>query len=338
MFTCITLATLAIGIGANSAVFSVLEGVLLKPLPYPHPEGLVGLWHSAPGLSLGEVNMSPSNYFIYREQNRTFQELGLYQEDSVNITGVSEPEHLRALDVTEGTLPVLGVPPMLGRWFNPTDTSPGSPDTVILTYGYWQRKFGSDRSIVGRNILVDGKSRQIIGVMPREFRFLDWETPALILPLQFERNKTTLGEFSYEGIARLKPGIQLAEANADVGRMIPIVWASFPVPPGFSIDLFKSARLAANVRPLKQDVIGDVGRLLWILMGSIGIVLLIACANAANLLLVRTEGRQQELAIRGALGASRGRIASELLLESMVLGLLGGAPGLHVHMVRYVFW
>jgi predicted permease len=181
---------------------------------------------------------------------------------------------------------------------------------------------------VGRNILVDGKARQIIGVMPREFRFLDWETPALILPLQFERNKTTLGEFSYEGLARLKPGIQLAQANADVGRMIPIVWASFPVPPGFSIDLFKSARMAANVRPLKQDVIGDVGRLLWILMGSIGIVLLIACANAANLLLVRTEGRQQELAIRRALGASQGRIASELLLESMVLGLLGGALGL----------
>jgi len=328
MFTCITLVTLAVGIGANTAVFSVLEGVLLKPLPYPRPNQLVGVWHSAPGLGMEDVDMAPSNYFIYREQNRTFQDIGLYQGDSVSITGVSQPEQVRALDVTDGTLPLLGVPPLLGRWFTGSDATPGSPDTVILTYGYWQRKFGSDRSIAGRTITVDGKPRQIIGVMPKNFQFLDWEEPALILPLQFDRDKTTLGQFSYEGIGRLKPGMSLAEANTDVARMIPAVWARFPTPPGFSIDLFKRARLSPNVQPLKQDVVGDVGQLLWILMGSIGTVLLIACANAANLLLVRAEGRQQELAIRAALGASRGRIGGELLLESMVIGLFGGALGL----------
>ena len=328
MFTCITLITLAVGVGANTAVFSVLQGVLLKPLPYPHPEDLVGVWHTAPGLGLNEVNMAPANYFIYREQNRAFTDIGVYQGDAVNITGLSEPEHVNALDVTDGVLPVLGVAPMLGRWFNRTDTTPGSPDTVLLTYGYWQRKFGGDRSIVGRTITVDGKPRQIIGVMPKQFQFLDWESRALILPIQFDRNKTTLGQFSYDGIARLKPGVGLKEANSDVARMIPTVWESFPSPPGFSVNLFKKAQIGPNVRPLKQDVVGDVGKLLWILMGSIGMVLLIACANAANLLLVRAEGRQQELAIRSALGASRRRIGGELLLESLVIGLCGGALGL----------
>jgi predicted permease len=328
MFTGIALITLAVGIGANTAVFTVVEGVLLKPLPYPHPDQLVGIWHVAPGLNLGDVNMAPSNYFIYREQNRTFQDLGLYGGDSVSITGSGEPEQVRALLVTDGLLPVLGISPMLGRWFSRTDGTPGAPDTVILTYGYWQRKFGSDRSIVGRTITADGKLRQIIGVTSPNFQFLDWETPALILPLTLDRNKTTLGQFSYEGIARLKPGITLAAANSDVARMIPTVWASFPTPPGFSPELFKKARLGPNVRPLMRDVVGDVGKLLWILMGSIGMVLLIACANVANLLLVRAEGRQQELAIRAALGSSRSRIVRDFLLESIVLGTLGGVLGL----------
>jgi predicted permease len=327
-FTFVTLITLAAGVGANTAVFSVVEGVLLKPLPYPHPEKLVGVWHSAPRINIPELSMAPSNYFIYREQSRTFQEVGVYQRDSDSVTGIAQPEQVRAIDVTDGVLPILGVPPMLGRWFNRTDDSPGSPATVILTYGYWKRKFGADRSILGRNITVDGKPRQIIGVMPQRFHFLDQEEPALFTPLQFNRNKTLLGQFGYEGVARLKSGVTLAEANADVARLLPTVWNSFPPPPGFSLELFKQAHVEAQVRPLMRDVVGDIGTLLWILMGSIGLVLLIACANVANLLLVRAEGRQQELAIRGALGASPGRIAAELLFESVVIGLLGSALGL----------
>ena len=328
MFTIVTLITLAAGIGANTAVFSVLEGVLLKPLPYPHPDELVGVWHKAPGLNIPQLNMAPSNYFIYRDQSRTFQDIGLYQGDSVSVTGVAQPEQVRALDVTDGTLPILGIPPMMGRWFNRTDDTPGSPDTVMLTYGYWHRKFGGDRSVVGRNITVDGKPRQIIGVMPQRFHFLDYDEPGLILPIQLDRSKTFLGQFSYEGLARLKPGMTIEQANADVARMFPIVLRSFPPFPGFSLDLFKKADIGPNVRPLKYDVVGDIGKLLWVLMGSIGIVLLIACANVANLLLVRTEGRQQELGIRAALGASRKRIAGELLFESLILGLLGCVLGL----------
>ena len=328
MFTCVTLITLAAGIGANTAVFSVLEGVLLKPLPYPRADRIVGVWHVASGLDIGDLDMAPSNYFIYREQSGTFEDIGLYQGDSASVTGAGEPEQVRALEVTEGTLPILGIPPMLGRWFNRADVTPGSPETVMLSNGYWRRKFGADPAITGRTILVDKKPRQIIGVMPANFQFLDWEEQALFLPLRFERNKTTLGEFSYNGVALLKPGVTLAEANADVARMIPTVWRSFPAPPGFSVSLFEKARVGPNIRPLKNDVVGDVGKLLWILMGSIGLVLLIACANVANLLLVRTEGRQQEMALRSALGASRMRIAGELMFESVALGLLGSALGL----------
>jgi predicted permease len=328
IFTIITIITLAAGVGANIAVFSVVEGVLLKPLPYPHPETLVGVSHTAPGLNMDEVNMAPSNYFIYREQNRVFEDIGVYQGYSVAVTGQGNPEQVPALVVTDGVLPTLGVAPMLGRWFSRADDTPGAADTVMLDYGYWQRRFGSDRSIVGRTITVDGKLRQVIGVMPRNFRFLDGEQPALMLPLQLDRNKTTLGQFSYDGIARLRPGITLAQANADILRLIPTVWSSFPAPAGFSMNLFQTARLGARIRPLSQDVVGDVGKLLWVLMGSIGVVLLIACANVANLLLVRAEGRHQELAVRTALGASRWRIASDFLLESVVIGILGSGMGL----------
>ena len=327
MFTSVTLLTLAVGIGANTAIFSVVEGVLMKPLPYPHPEQLVGVWQTAPGIHITDLDASPSTYLIYREQSRTFADIGIYQGDSVNITGLAEPEQVGALDLTDGLLPILGVSPMLGRLFTAADDSPGSADTVMLTYGFWIRKFGGDRSVVGRTITVDGKLRQIIGVLPQEFHFLGSDI-ALILPLKFDRAKIFLGQFSYVAIARLRPGVTLAQANADVARMLPIVERSFPPPPGFSLKLFEDARIGPNLRPLKQDVVGDVGKVLWVLMGGIGLVLLIACANVANLLLVRAEGRQQELGIRAALGASRGRIAAELLLESLILALLGSFVGL----------
>ena len=329
MFTLVTVVTLAAGVGATIAVFGVLEGVLLKPLPYPHPDRLVGVWHSAPGLNIDDVNMAPSNYFIYREQNRVFEDIGMYQGDSVNVTGQGTPEQVQAIDVTDGLLPVLGIDPMLGRTFSRADAAPGAPQTAILSYGYWQRHFGGDRSVIGHSITIDGKIRQVIGVMPQNFRFLGWALqPVLYLPLQLDRNKTTLGQFSYDGVARLRPGQTIASASADVGRMIPTVWASFPAPPGFSIELFKKARMGPKVRPLMRDVVGDVGPTLWILMGSIGIVLLIACANVANLMLVRAEGRHQELAICSALGASRWRITRDFLAESLLIGVIGAALGL----------
>jgi predicted permease len=328
LFTAFTLITLAAGVGGNTVVFSVLEGVLLKPLPYPKPNELIGVWHTAPGVNITDLNMAPSNYFIYREQNQSFQDVGIYNQDAVSITGLAEPERLAALDVTDGTLPLLGIPPMLGRSFTHQDDSPGAPDTAIITYGFWKKKFGGSSSVIGQSITLDGKPHEIIGVLPQRFHFLDWNDSSVILPLRWDRSKTNLGNFSYEGIARLKPGVTMEQANADIARMLPIVSRTFPAPPGFSAKIFEDARIAPNLRPLKNDVIGDVGSTLWVLMGSIGLVLLIACANVANLLLVRVEGRRQELAVRSALGASPFRIAGELFLESITLGFLGSAIGL----------
>ena len=329
MFTAVALVTIAIGVGANTAVFSVIEGVLLKPLPFPHPDELVYVSHTAPGINFPDLTASPSMYFIYREQSRTFQDIGLYQDYSVSVTGLAQPEQVPAIGATDGLLPILGVQPMLGRFFTHADDTPGSPDTVMLSCGYWRSKFGGDPSAVGRTIMVDGKPRQIIGVMPQRFRFLmEQDEPQIFLPLQLDRQKTYLGNFGYIAIARLKPGATIAQASADVSRMLPIVLQSFPPPPGFSLNLFVDARFGPIIRPLKSQVVGDIDGVLWVLMGGVGLVLLIACANVANLLLVRTEGRQHELAVRAALGATRGRIASELLLESLVLAVLGSGLGL----------
>ena len=328
IFTVITLVTIAIGVGANAAVFSVLEGVVLKPLPYAHTEELVGVWLTAPGVNIPYLPLGPSNYFVFREQNHTFQDLGLYTGDTVNVTGLAEPEKVQALIVTDGTLSILGIQPALGRSFNRADDDANAPETVILSHGYWLRKFGGDRSALGRSIKVDGKPRQIIGVMPEDFRFLDEADPAVILPFGFDRSKIFVGNFSFPSVARLKPGVTIAQAEADVARMLPIVNNSFPAPPGFSSKIFEQARVGPKIHPLKNFVVGDVDKALWVLMGGIALVLLIACANVANLLLVRAEGRQQELAIRAAMGASRGRIARELLFECLVLGLMGSALGL----------
>ena len=327
MFTTVAVLTLAIGIGANAAIFSVVEGVLLKPLPYPQPDQLVVLDHSAPGLSLPHTGAAPFLYYTYREQGRVFQDVAMWTGDTVSVTGIAEPEEVRAVDVTDGLLPMFGATPALGRLFTKQDDSPGAADTVVLMAGYWRSRFGADPSAIGRRIMLDGKPREIIGVLSDSFRFLD-QKPSLILPLQFNRAETHLGNFSFTGVARLKPGATLDQATADVARLIPDSLAQFPAFPGFSAKMFADVKLSPNLRLLKDDVIGDVGSVLWVLMGTIGMVLLIACANVANLLLVRAEGRQQELAIRNALGASRGRIAYELLAESVLLGLVGGLAGL----------
>jgi predicted permease len=327
LFTSVTVATLAIAIGANTAIFSVLDGVLLQPLPYAHPEELVGVWHTAPGVNITELNSSPSLYFTYREDGRTFQDVGLWTERSATVTGLAEPERVTVLRVTDGVLPLLGVPPLLGRPFSREDDQAGSPPTVVLSHGYWQAKLGGDPGAIGKRLTVDGEAHEIIGVMPRDFRFLDVKA-ALILPMQFDRGKVFLGQFSYQSVARLKPGVTIAQADADVARLLPLSFERFEAPPGFNKKMFGEARIAPRLRPFKQDLVGDVGSVLWVLMGTIVLVLLIACANVANLLLVRVEGRQQELAVRVALGASWGRIARELLLESVILGLAGGVIGL----------
>jgi len=325
-FTAAVLLTLALGIGANTAIFGVVDSVLIRPLAYPHADALVGIWHTAPGSRTGISNCSPSMYFTYREQNRTFQEFGLWGNGGASVTGVAEPEVLRALLVTYGVLDALNEKPLLGRWFSPADDAPGSPETVILTYGYWQRRFGGDRSILGQAMTINSTAHTVIGVMPEEFRFQ--RDPAMILPARFDRSKVDLGTYAYQGIARLKPGVTIAQANADLARLLEIWLRSWPPPPGFDVAGFQDARFGPKVQPLKQEIVGDVGTALWVVMGTLGLLLLIACANVANLFLVRMETRRREIAIRAALGAGWRRIALEMLVECMTLGLLGGALGL----------
>ena len=328
LFTAVTLITLAVGIGANTVIFSVVEGVLLKPLSYAHADRLAGVWYHIPGIDIENMPMAPFLYFIEREQNTVFEDIGVYTGDSLSITGAGEPEHVRGLDVTDGVLPILGVQPALGRLFTRRDDSPGTAQTVVLSHAYWLKKFGGSKSVIGRPIIVDGKTREIIGVLPKDFHFLDREDAAIYLPMQWDRGKTRLGNFSFPGVARLKPGVTMAQVKTDMTRLIPIAVRSFPAPDGFPLSLFEKVQMNPTPRPLKQDVIGDVGNVLWVLMGSIAVVLLVACANVANLLLVRVEGRRQELAIRSALGAGRSRITGGLLFESLILGFSGTLIGL----------
>jgi len=327
LFALVAVATLGVGIGANSAIFSVVNGVLLKALPFKEPERLVGIWYKAPGLGVSEVPQGPAFHYTYEEENRVFERIGMWSNVSVSITGVAEPERVVALRVTDGILPALQVQPMLGRTFSAADDSRGSAETVILVYAYWQRKFGGDQGVIGRRLIVDGRAQDIIGVLPQSFRFLR-SHPAIVLPYRLNRNEVFVGNFAHQAIARLKPGVTLEHANADVARMIPLTLKKFPLPPGFTLKMVEDARLGPNVRPLKLDAVGDIGKVLWILLGTVGIILLIACANVANLFLVRAEGRQRELAIRISMGAGRGQIVRELLFESVILGILGGALGL----------
>ena len=290
----------------------------------------MGVWHTAPGLNLDVINMAPSNYFIYREQNRVFQDIGLYQGDSVAVTRQGNPEQVQALDVTDGVLPILGVTPMLGRWFNRADVAPNAADTVMLDYGYWQRRFGSDRAIVGRTITVDGKARQVIGVMPQHFRFLDGEQPAAVSAAATRSEQNDAGAVQLmKVIARLQPGVTLAAANTDIARMIPTVWTSFPAPPGFSIDLFHKAQLGPKVRPLSQD---GGGRCRQAAVGADGID---RCSSADCL----RERRQPASGSRRRTASANwpcvrrwvragGGLSSDFLLESVVIGALGSALGL----------
>jgi len=331
VFAAVGLLTIAIGIGANAGVFCVVNSVLLKPLNYPGSQELVALHQIAPGAAgLADFRngllLSPSMYFTYAEQNRSFQSLGVWVPGTANATGLAEPEQVRTVYVSDGVLEALAVSPALGRWFSQADQIPRGLERVMLSYGYWQRRFGGDRTVIGRNVLVDSQSREIIGVMPQGFRFLDTDFD-LIVPLAFDRGNVILAGFGYHGIARLKPGVAIAEANTDMIRMLPIWMDSWSNGPGTNPHIYETWKITPMIRPLKQEVLGNVNEVLWVVMGTIGLVMLIACANVTNLLLVRVESRQQELAVRAALGAGWARIVRGLLVESVLLGLMGGALG-----------
>ena len=322
-FTLATVLTLALGIGANVAIFSVVDAVLIRPLPFFESDRLVDISHTAPGQNLDRLSNTDALYFLYREHNRVFEANGLYWRTTRNLTGGDEPERVAVLYVTHEVLPLLGVAPALGRGITRDDDRPEAHPVALLSDRLWRWRFGGDPSVIGRSITVNGVQSEVAGVMPPGFRFPTSE-PQLLLPFRFDPNNVATGDYNWEGVAKLRPGLSAEDAEDDLNRVIQMLPEIYGVGRGF----LEESRFAARVTPLKRQVLGNVGDLLWTLLGTVGFVLLIACANVANLFLVRAEGRQREIAVRTALGANRTRIIHYFLFESGVLGALGGALGL----------
>jgi predicted permease len=321
-FTLTTVLTLAIGIGATTAIFSVVNGILLTPLPFPDSDRLVALTHRSKDGGVRNAPASTALYFTYRDNNQTFESVALWSPGTASVTS-GDPEEVQILGATYEFLPTLGVRPALGRSFIAADDEPGAAPTVILSHGYWQRHFGGAENALGQTLVVDGTAHTVIGVLPADFRFTQ-RPLELVLPMQPSRARSWVGILGENGIARLKPGVSLAAANADVERMIPIFFATFPSLPGTT----ESDLPRADLSWLKDTFVRGLGDVLAVMTGTIALLLLIACANVANLQLVRTDGRARELAIRAAVGAGRARLAGSVLLESVVLALVGGLAGL----------
>ncbi len=326
--------TLALGIGGTVAVFTVVNGVLLQPLPYPRADRLVDLSHTLALSGLTRVDQSDATYLLYRRDNRVFTDVAVYRAASVNlrvagsgVDGAGNSERAAAALVTPSVFRVLGVGSANGRGLTAADAAPGAPAVAVISQALWKRDFAGDRDVIGRHVTVDGVDREIVGVMPAGFEFPAART-AVWLPLQFDPAHTKSAAFDYRGIARLRDGATVATATTDLQRLLPQVPVVFPG--RLSAAAIAVMHMAAVVRPLRDVIVGSVSRILWIVLGSVGVLLLIACANVANLFLARGEGRQREFAVRRALGAGRRALVDDCVGEAAILSAVGGVFGLGV--------
>jgi predicted permease len=302
-----------------------VDAVVLSPLPFDDADRLMAVQHAAPGRGLADVGQCAAWHFTYIDEAESFEALGMFTGSSASVTGRGSPEALPTLQVTSGVFQAIRSAPLAGRIFGEDEMDPDGAATIMLGEGYWRSRFGGDPDVVGQTLQVDGATREIIGVMPREIRALGYD-PSIILPLRFRRSDLFVGNIGYESVGRLRDGVTLEEAYADLSRVMPQAWEKFPGGPVAASsrpDLYE-----VDIRPLRTDLVGPVANLLWVLLGGVSMVLLIACANVANLFLVRAEGKDGEMAVRTAMGASKGRISWEYLKESVLLGLLGGGGGL----------
>jgi predicted permease len=330
-FTLVAALTLSLGIGANTAIFSIVNGLLLNPLPYRDAERLAIIWTHSPGANVAQDWPSPGQFSALKSENSVFEQLALAQGGNVILTGDGEPERVGAVRASSAVFSLLGAQAAIGRVFTPEEDTPDKTLTVILSHGFWRRRFGGDPNAVGRTLTINGRAYVIVGVMPPDFS-LDHEVMPTVgsvahaeiltpLPLSVDRMNNH-GDENYNVLARLKPGATIAQAQTELNLAVRRLEQQFPS------NYPQSRRFSFSIRPLLEQAVGDVRLALYVLLGAVGCVLLIACVNVANLLLARAAAREKEMAIRTAIGAGRWRVVRQLLTESVLLSAVGGALGL----------
>jgi predicted permease len=322
-FAVLAVLMLALGIGGNTAIFSVVNAVLLRPLPFKDSDRLVRIWHTPPAKSfpgMDKFSVSAANYLDWKRDNHVFEDMAIYSYRGFTLTGVAQPQQVNAISVSQGFFETLGAPPVLGRIFSPEEDQPGRTNVVVLSYRFWQEYFGSNPGVVGHDITMDGQNFLIAGVMPSSFQFPD--IAQMWTPMGWtDKERAVRGEHHSVVIARLKSGVGLEQAQAEMNTISRRLEDLYPA---------DDKGWGAIVIPLQQDLVSDVRPALLVLLGAVAFVLLIACANVANLALARTFGRQKEIAIRSALGASSARVLRQILTESVLLASVGGVLGLLV--------